>query len=120
MSLEKQWKMVQLLHERTVKGDVDWKQSPSENTFQVSFNRYTLILRQLDAENPEAFDYRVTLLNENGEVADTFLDTELYADLKDTLGGDVTTFPYPVLRRTYDLARRHALGSDRILDAIIL
>jgi hypothetical protein len=119
MSLEKQWKMVQLLYAKTMDDEVDWREGAAPDTFQVSANRYSLTLRQTPAQaTPDEFDYIVTLLNENGDVADQFADGDLYQEFKETIK-DQSQMPYRVLGRLYELARRRALGTDRILDAIL-
>ncbi|MGM4895937.1 hypothetical protein [Tardiphaga sp. 839_C3_N1_4] len=119
MSLKKQWRMVQLLSEKTTAGEMDWKSSPVDDAFQLSFHNYTLLLRQ--AESQQSYgehDYVITLLNENGDVADAFTDVELSEEFADGIE-PASSKPYPTMRRLFDQARRHALGTDRIIDTIL-
>ncbi|UYO48795.1 hypothetical protein KQX64_23325 [Rhodopseudomonas palustris] len=111
--------MVQLLLEQTEAGKLEWKPAAFDDRFQLSFRNYTLLLTQEPSDrSPEEMDYTIVLLNENGEVADRFSDVQL----ADEFGAeilDVNRRPYRVMRSLFDQARRRALGTDRILDAIL-
>jgi hypothetical protein len=119
MSLEKQWRIVQLLFEKTQAGELDWKPTVEDNAFQVSFRNYTLILREQPSdEAPDTSDYVVSLLNETGDLADTFSDVGLQQEF----GGSITPSsmrPYQLMARMFQLARRKATGADKIIDAIL-
>jgi hypothetical protein len=117
MSLEKQWKMIQLLAKRTESGYVDWQTTPSANAFQVSFKDYTLILKEEPGEHDES-DYEIILLNEIGEPADKFGDTALFAEFGQDIS-DRTKLPYFLMKKLFADARRKATGADKILDAIL-
>lgn len=119
MSLEKQWRMVQLLLEKTERGELEWKSSPIDNVFQLSFQQYTLLLRQTVSEElPDTYDFRVTLLNEDGDVADVFTDGDLISEFDGAIN-ERNMKPYPVMTRLYEKARRRALGADHIIDKIL-
>jgi hypothetical protein len=117
MSLEKQWKMLQQLAKKTEAGEVNWKPSADDTSFQVSFKAYTLILRETPRE-PSEYDYEVILLDEFGQIADRFTDIALFEEF----GEDIRSrhdLPYSLMRRLFAAARRKATGLDKILDTIL-
>jgi hypothetical protein len=118
MSLEKQWRMLQALARKTEAGQVNWQPSADDHAFQVSFNAYTLILKETSRSSDDECDYEIILLDENGQVADRFFDMALHEEFSSTIP-EQKDWPYPMLRRLFASARRKATGLDKILDTIL-
>jgi hypothetical protein len=117
MTLEKQRRLVELLLQRTKAGKIEWKTTIDDQAFQVSFRDNTVHLSQHNRADGE-FDYKITLLNAEGAVAEVFSDMELYED-QEELPPDQRKSYYKIMGDLYELARRAALGSDRILNSIL-
>jgi hypothetical protein len=117
MALEKQWEMVRLLVERTEAGAVSWKHSAVDDAFLVSFRNYSLLLRKIASKEGAEPDFEISLINEDGAVAESFTDIELFHACGPFSGeGNV---PFKVLGKLFELARRQASGADKIVDEIL-
>ena|ERR1022692_2337564 len=104
--MEKQTRLVELLVEKSRDGSLEWKDTPQDGVYQVPFATNAIqILMSGD-------DVVVSLVNDRGEVVDSFSDTDL------DHGTDGNRY-YRVMLDLYKLARRIALGSESILDNIL-
>src|SRR5437868_15158281 len=73
-------KYLQLLNrlvEKTQVGEIDWKETPASNAFQVSFPNYSVILSEAEREQDEAVDYVIEFVNSDGRTIDRFSDVTL-------------------------------------------
>jgi len=114
MSTEKHGKLVDLLLKKTRAGELDWRVSVLEDRYQVSFKDNTVRLyRTEEGEYGNPFVY-VELINDEGIVAETINDEELDRDVPK---GEHHWFQK--LATLFEMARRAALGSDKILDEIL-
>ncbi|MCK1655132.1 hypothetical protein IVA88_27330 [Bradyrhizobium sp. 149] len=118
MALEKQWEMVRLLVERTEAGDVTWKPTAADDAFQVSFRNYSLLLSKVSESNSRDPDFVISLINEDGVVAESFSDVELYHSCGPFPEG--ASPPFKAMENLFELARRQASGADKIIDEILL
>ena len=114
MSTEKHSKLVDLLLKRTREGALDWRPSVDDDRYQVSFRDNTVrlyIVEDRESGNPMIY---VELINDQGIVAETINDEELD---RNAPKGDHHW--YGQLSLLFQMARRTALGSDKILDEIL-
>jgi hypothetical protein len=112
MMFDKQALLISRLFKATKEQKVDWRPSVRDDSFQVSFPNYTVILYTVGA------DYVVDLTNDAGDIVDTFNDVQLdktgiFPDLPNFMGW------YQAMSDLYGLARRSALGADKALDDIL-
>jgi hypothetical protein len=113
MALDKQLKLIQLLIGRTKDGSVEWRPTPDQKTFQVVFKDTSLLLRQTPSSmTPDEYDYEGRIVNSDGIVVERFSDADFYAELGGPIG-------YKLMHELFDLARRKALGTDKVIDSII-
>lgn len=107
--MEKQQKLVDILLKRTRAGSMDWKDTPKEGVYQVSFANSSVQIKQGGDFSDELFI--ISLLNRDGEVVDTFNDE----DIDPSRGGPY----YKAMREICTTARRTALGAEKVLDEIL-
>ncbi len=117
MALEKQGRLVKALLKRTRAGEVDWKPTVNENGFQVSFKDNSVLIERVERPREEVVDYRISLINSEGAVVEQFTDVELNEDLGSETSSGSSWFKS--MNDLYELARRTALGSDKILNEIL-
>jgi hypothetical protein len=110
--MEKQAQLTRLLLRKSRKGEIDWRPTIHDNTFQVAFKDNTVRIVQRD-EDPA---YAIYVANSEGTVVDHFSYEEL-TEAGAALAFDETWFT--ILRDLYDLARRTALGSEKIISDIL-
>jgi hypothetical protein len=115
MAYEKQKRLVEILFRRSREGKVEWQTAIVDNAFQVAFRDNTVEIRQLGREIEDEYDYRFTLRNSEGEVAERFTDIELYADVD----GEARKQGYMMASDLFEMARRKATGADKIIDSIL-
>jgi hypothetical protein len=96
---------------KTNHNELDWRESPSADTFQTSFANYSVTISETEGRRGQ-IDYVVSLINSEGVVVDNISDTDL-----DSGSGD--TYFFQMLRGLYQAARRRALGVDNALDEIL-
>ncbi len=113
MSYEKQSKLAKRLYEKTVEGGVDWKSTITSDVFQVSFKNFTV---QIVPDEPEPADYSIRIINDSGEVTDSFSDEEM--DKLAPFEAPLSSW-YLALKDMHERARRYVLGADRALDEIL-
>lgn len=113
MSHEKHGKLIELLLKKTLDGTLDWKTSVLEGRYQISFRDNSVRLHTEEGEFDSPIVY-LELINDEGVVAETVNDEELDQGLP---RGD--HFWYRQLATLFELSRRSALGSDKILDQIL-
>jgi hypothetical protein len=113
VSHDKHGKLIELLLKKTLAGSLEWKTSVLEDRYQISFRDNTVRLHQSESEFVETIVY-VELINDEGIVAETVNDEELDRDIP---RGEHYWFKQ--LAALFELSRRSALGSDKILEEIL-
>jgi hypothetical protein len=114
MSLEKPRKLMEVLHRRTARGEIEWQEGFTD-VFQVSFKDNSVIISSRVDEREEAVTYTIALVNSEGAVADSFTDEDLDKDEFGHTGGSWFT----KIAELYAMARRRARGADKLLDDIL-
>jgi|SRR5215831_1194003 len=116
MAMDKQKLLVNLLFRKTTVGQLEWREAVKGEAFQVSLADKVLRIRQVPSQDPEedAPDYWIELINSDGKVVDEFNDGML-----GQAGDEGTGVWWRKMRELYDMARRTALGSEKILNEII-
>jgi hypothetical protein len=110
---EKQAELVRRLYEKTTLGEVEWKKTASDDAFQSSFKNSSVRVASTKLQTQTLFT--VELLNKDGDVADSFDDS----DLDTEMFGEVNRENYQKLREIFEMARRHAQGADKVLNEIL-
>jgi hypothetical protein len=108
MSVEKQTKLVERLIERTAQGEIDWVEGLDDG-FQVSFSDNTLRIEMLDS--PNSAMVRISLINSDGYIAESFDDEQLTAATSQGW--------FAKMRDLLYAAQRKARGADKILDDVL-
>ncbi len=85
-------------------------------TFQLSLANKTVRIRKTRSREEPDDDFQVELLNSDGQVVDAFTDDELMNSPDDPDGEREW---YNTLRALFDMVRRTALGSEKILSEVI-
>ena len=113
MDMEKQARLVRHLFRKTNEDDLEW-QTSAAGTFVVSFRNNGVQLRRGDtgAQSPIFF---VDLINDQGEVVETFDDEDLDRAATAGTGGEY----FQLLGNLFELARRSAMGSDKVLNDLL-
>ena len=114
--MDQQAKLVNLLWERTRKGNLEWNETEVTDVFQVSFKDNSVRVSAEDVLRNEALvtDIRFSFFNSAGEMVETFTDVELTeSGPKDEVSW------YDKMKETHEMARRVALGTDKVLRSII-
>jgi hypothetical protein len=115
MRYDKEAKLIDLLLERTEANQLEWSVAVEADEFQVSFADKSVRISRMRTRDGSAIDYVIELINEDGNVVDTFRDTNIDRAMTGNTGGPW----YKKMRDLYDFARRSALGADKVLDAIL-
>lgn len=102
--------LAERLARRTLEGALEWQKYSFEDSFQVPFGDYTLVISHDDGDLGR--DYVVTIYDELGEVVERFSDVDL-----DEGSGDHTYFH--TLKAVHERARRMALGSAKAVRDIL-
>ena len=118
MAMDKQKRLVTLLSKRTIAGLLDWKETINPDTFQLSLANKTVRIRKTRSREEPNDDFQVELLNSEGQVVDAFTDDEL-TNSPDDPDGERELHWYNTLRALFDMVRRTALGSEKILSEVI-
>ncbi|HLL75458.1 MAG TPA: hypothetical protein VK421_09330 [Pyrinomonadaceae bacterium] len=100
--------LIDLLYERTQKGQVNWESTPDEDAFVVHFSELSLSIRSGYDEDGDEF-VSISLRNQNGRV----IDNDYFWDAMTETGAWDKAFSL------YSAAKRKALGVDEALDRIL-
>jgi len=118
VSQEKHGTLIDRLIKKTQDRSLEWKTSLLEGRYQISFRDNTVRIHMVDGgddgspfENPMVY---LELINDEGIVAETINDEELDRDIPVE-----KHFWFKKMTSLFELARRSALGSDKILDEIL-
>ncbi len=115
MSTEKHGKLIDLLLSRTRANTLEWRPSVMEGRYQVSFRENTVRLYEMEEAGELGGSLvQLELINDQGNVAETINDEELDRDVP--MGQH---YWFKKMSTLFEMARRNALGSDKILDEII-
>ena len=114
MAQSKIARLVQRIHDKTSKGELDWEESVKENCYTVAFPNYSVQIRF--APNPiTSEDYYLSIFDEQGKMIESIND--------ETLDGSESIleehYYFKLMRNIYDSARRMALGTDEAIDSIL-
>jgi hypothetical protein len=114
--MERQKQLVRLLLAKTKRGELAWQEGIRQDSFQVSFKDNSVLIRDVaNKDDNEIRDYEIQLINGEGKTVDSFTDV----DLTESETARPTTKWFPPMRDLHDLARRTALGSEKILGEIL-
>ena len=111
---EKESTLVERLVKRSRNSELDWKASYGDS-FQVSFKDNSVRIEKQENPGGEEPIYVIELINADGAVVDSFTDFALDQTL-----GNMSNGPwYRMMGELFGLARRNALGADKVLNSIL-
>lgn len=118
-ALDKALALVQRLYDRTREGKVDWQEAHGESRFVSRQGSYALVLREIpDPEYPDQPDYELAIVEEESDRTIDRITNATLRPVMDRLAGDGLN-PYELMARTFEMARRTALGVDNALETIL-
>lgn len=107
--LDKRVGLVKGLLKKTKAKELNWEITGYETTFQTAFPEYTIQIGEYHTSYSQ-HDYLITIQNKDSVDIDNISDEELYP---------VWNEAYKNMRELYQLARRQALGVDKVLDDLL-
>jgi predicted P-loop ATPase len=115
MAMEKQKRLVDLLLERTNEGKLEWREAVQPDSYQVALRDKLVRIMKERGRNEDEPDYIIELVDDEGKVVDAFTDVQLW-----TSNAEDNKIPwFARMRDLHDLARRTALGSEKVLNDIL-
>jgi hypothetical protein len=106
--------LVTLLHRRSREGKIAWQETKEDGVYQATFGNLTLEVRaQSDRDYPEAPDYFVRILNDQGRLVEEFSNAELRELNREP------SESYQLLQELYTSARRTAMGVEEALHNLL-
>lgn len=110
MSYEKIAKVVDSLIVNTGLGKILWKESTfDENAFQYSTANSSIVIQNIHRDFDNS-DVCIDIYDKTGKKVESVTDNEL---------NQFFEMPYVKMKNLYDLARRQALGVEKILDNLL-
>jgi hypothetical protein len=106
MAMEKQRRLVMVLLAKSKHGQLDWRPTLSNEVFQVASKDNTVRI-----SDDEADGYRISIFNSDGQLVESFGP--------DSLAEGTPVGWVKVFGELFDLARRTALGTDKVLDDLL-
>ncbi len=117
-TLEKALALVQNLYVRTSDGDVDWQVTGNERAFQAQLGDFTLRLTRIpDIEYQDSPDYELRVLDKSEREVESITNRSLRPVMDRSTPEGLN--PYSLLDRTFEMARRQALGVDQAMDTLL-
>ena len=112
MATKKQIRLAEKLISDTERGYLDWQEGPRPETYQLSLKNSAMVISRVHNDYTEQSDIIIEILNGEGLIVDSFSDVELTQYAEESW--------YPKLNNLYESARRTALGSERLIDEILV
>ncbi len=112
MAYEKLARLVLKLAEKTSASEINWEQTAEDGTYQAAFADYSVHLYMIYNRegSPDIF---IRIHDENGNVIEEISDM----DLREFNTDDINF--YIVMKNMYDISRRQALGTEKIVNKIL-
>ena len=108
MAYEKLISLANRLYQESAAGRVNWGSSSDENTFQVSFPKYSIVVARIPDEEHDGAEYIVLrILNQDGQIIEELNQGEAYRE------------NFPNMEELFALARRTAMGVEQALDDLL-
>lgn len=113
---EKYFKIIQLLHAKTMKDEIDWIKTEEDDVFQAAFSDFLIRIK------PEMYvpfinnkhTYSLELFNHTGNKIEHISSSNIKAKIND---GVINS--QELLQETYEKARRIAMGTEQALDKLL-
>jgi hypothetical protein len=110
MAKSKAAQLLEHLHKRTQEDSLDWEEGPLDETYQVNFPQYSIIIEYIN-DIESLTDYRISIMNADGKVIETISDDEMPKINEQS--------PTRIFADIFNNARRKALGTDEAMDYIL-
>ena len=117
MAYEKLARLVCKIYKRTIEGEINWEETATTGVYQTSFADYSILISLQPSQSGGESDVEISIIDVFGNEVESFLDVDLKSNWLHDLG--ITKNPYSVMKETYDIARRVALGSEKAVDDIL-
>ena len=105
------------LYKRTNSGKINWGETVEEDVYQASLANYSVRISLEDSETTAPNDVRITIINSEGSVIESFTDVDLRDEWHGNL--EIDESPYVIMLNMYEIARRTALGSEKAIRDIL-
>jgi len=112
MAVDKRKQLTRMLLKKTENGSLEWQESPNDGFF-VAFKENSVRISSLERRTGMLFT--LSVINNRGEVVETFTDEELDRSEGTEIGAEW----YQALRELFELSRRSARGADKVLNEIL-
>jgi len=113
-TIDKMSKIVQRVHDLTQSGNLCWEETEKEGVYQAAFPDNTVRIREIytlnEYEEHTGIDYELSIYNEEGKLLEQVKDTDIASVYREA---------FATMKKTYESARRLALGVDTALDNLI-
>lgn len=102
------------LSEKTKGGSVIWEDTAQKGTYQASINRIAVQISQVAGTGwGDECDYKISIFDSDGDMVESFESQ----DIDPLLPAGVNA--QEMLDEMYNAARRMALGTEQVLDALL-
>ena len=105
------------LYKKTADGKVDWEETVLKDVYQSSLANYSVRISLEESESIIPNDVRITIINSEGSVVESFSDVDLNDSWLSEFNIDGGA--YRMMHSTYEIARRTALGSEKAVADIL-
>mgnify|MGYP000198919873 CR=1 FL=1 len=111
MSYKKIINIIQKIHTKTNNDLIEWETTEESGIYQVSFSTYSIRISERQSySTPEEHDFIIQIINNMGDIVEEVSDEDIASSLEKA---------YHIMKSTYELARRKAMGVDLALDTIL-
>lgn len=107
MAVPKLVELVARLYRKTKQNKINWEKTIEEDVFQTNFPGFSVRLFPKDG------DMYLQIYNDEGLLIDQVIDTEIRGESIEGEG------PFGAMTNMHALARRNALGVDKVLDSLL-
>ena len=114
----KHYKVIQGVYAATKAGNLTWATTSKSEQFLTNIDNYTCIIRIVhDPVYPEEPDYAIELYDDLNVRIESISNRTVSETPADSPRNSL--HPYTMLKESYELARRQAMGVDIALDTVL-
>ena len=112
MAYQKLADLAEKLSLKTQLGEIDWEETTEKGVYQASFSDYSVTISTLNREESQVL---VRIFNDEGSLIEEFTDDDLFIFIPNNDG----QYFYKIMKETFEIARRHALGTEQVINKIL-
>ncbi len=106
-----------LLHQKTVKGEIDWKETVLNGEYQASFSNYSIQISLVNSQGSPEACVKMSVIGEGGDEIESFTDEDIELQWLSEFESNLS--PYVMMHDTYGAARRLAVGAEKAINQIL-